>query len=74
MIKLTRLDGEILVVNAELIESVGCGSETLISLTSGRKLMVRETPEEVVRLAVEYHARTQAAVPAFAPTGAAIGG
>lgn len=73
MIKLTRLDGELLIVNAELIESVGCGSETLISLTSGRKLMVRESPEEVVRLAVEYHARTQAAAPSVLTTGATIG-
>lgn len=69
MIKLTRLDGELLVVNAELIESIGCGSETLISLTSGRKLMVRESPEEVVRLAVDYHARTQAATPAVVRAG-----
>jgi flagellar protein FlbD len=73
MIKLTRLDGELLIVNAELIESVGCGSETLISLTSGRKLMVRESPEEVVRLAVEYHAQTQAAAPSVLTTGATIG-
>lgn len=58
MIKLTRLDGEVLVVNAELIESINCGSETLVSLTTGRKLMVRETPEAVIDLAVAYRART----------------
>jgi flagellar protein FlbD len=74
MIKLTRLDGELLVVNAELIESVGCGSETLISLTSGRKLMVRESPEEVIRLAVDYHARTKAAASAGITAGSTSGG
>lgn len=73
MIKLTRLDGELLIVNAELIESVGCGSETLISLTSGRKLMVRESPEEVVRLAVEYHAQTQAAAPGIVASASTVG-
>lgn len=60
MIKLTRLDGEVLVVNAELIESISCGSETLVSLTTGRKLMVRESPEVVADLAVAYRARTLA--------------
>lgn len=60
MIKLTRLDGEVLVVNAELIESINCGSETLVSLTTGRKLMVRESPEEVIDRAVAYRARTLA--------------
>jgi flagellar protein FlbD len=68
MIKLTRLDGETLVVNAELIETVGCGTETLVSLTSGRKLMVRETAEEVADLAAAYYARMRA-VAAAVPSG-----
>lgn len=54
MVKLTKIDGEKLVVNAELIESVNCGTDTLVSLTSGRKLIVRETPDEVVQLVVDY--------------------
>lgn len=62
MIKLTRLDGETLVVNAGLIETIGCGAETLVCLTSGRKLMVREAPDEVARLAMAYQARLQAAI------------
>lgn len=68
MIKLTRLDGETLVVNAELIETVGCGTETLVSLTSGRKLMVRETAEEVAGLAEAYYARMRAVATAV-PSG-----
>lgn len=67
MIKLTRLDGETLVVNAELIETVGCGAETLVSLTSGRKLMVRETAEEVAALAAAYYARARTAAVAVPP-------
>jgi len=54
MVKLTKIDGEKLVVNAELIESVNCGTDTLVSLTSGRKLIVRETPDEVVQLVLDY--------------------
>lgn len=54
MIRLTRLDGEELVVNAELIETVACGTDTLVSLTTGRKLLVRESAAEVVERALAY--------------------
>jgi len=63
MITLTKLDGEAMVVNAELIETIGAGPETLVSLTTGRKLWVRETPDEVVRLAVEYQALVRHKLP-----------
>ena len=56
MITLTKLDGETMVVNAELIETIGAAPETLVSLTTGRKLWVRETPDEVVRLAIANQA------------------
>ena len=70
MIKLTKIDGQELVVNAELIESIAGGPDTLISLTTGRKLMVREAPDEVVRLALEYRALArQAEVAAGVNTG-----
>lgn len=59
MIKLTKLDGEELVVNAELIESINCGNDTLLSLTSGRKLIVRESPEEIVRLVLDYRVQSE---------------
>lgn len=57
MITLTKLDGERLVLNAELIESIMCGTDTMISLTTGRKLIVRETPDAVVALVLEYRMR-----------------
>jgi flagellar protein FlbD len=44
MIRLTRLDGQELVVNAELIEYIHAGPDTLIALTTDRKIMVRESP------------------------------
>ncbi|MBM4130875.1 flagellar protein FlbD [bacterium] len=74
MIKLTRLDGETLVVNAGLIETIGCGAGTLVALTSGRKLLVRESPDEVARLALAYQARLQVAVAAEAAALATAGG
>jgi|ERR1700677_1497462 flagellar protein FlbD len=54
MIHLTRLNRISLVLNAELIESIDVTPDTLISLTSGQKLVVLESAEEVVRRVVDY--------------------
>ena len=62
MIRLTKLDGEEMVVNAELIETVACGPDTLVSLTTGRKLLVKEAPEEIVRRAVAYRIEVRRAL------------
>lgn len=49
MIEVTRLDGEQLVINADLVERIEARPDTIISLTSGRKLIVRETVNELMR-------------------------
>lgn len=54
MIKVTRLDHSELVVNAELIETVEATPDTVITLTSGKKLVVSEDVEEIVRRVMEY--------------------
>lgn len=54
MIKVTRLDRSELVVNAELIETVEATPDTVITLTSGKKLVVSEDVEEIVRRVLEY--------------------
>ncbi|MBI5867648.1 MAG: flagellar FlbD family protein [candidate division Zixibacteria bacterium] len=54
MIKLTQLNGHSIVVNSDLIEFVEQTPDTLVSLTTGKKIMVRESDEEIVRLTAEY--------------------
>jgi flagellar protein FlbD len=54
MIAVTRLDGEEIVVNAELIESIESVPETVLVLVTKRRLMVREPVDEVVRRVVAY--------------------
>ena len=66
MIKVTKLNGRELVVNADLIEFIESTPDTLISLTTGRKIMVLEDLDEVVRMAVGY--RTKARIYPI-PTG-----
>jgi len=54
MIRLHRLNGQELVVNAELIESVEAHPDTVIGLATGNRLVVQESVSEVVGRVVEY--------------------
>ena len=55
MIRLTKLNHEEFILNAELIRYVERCPDTLITLLNGDALMVRETLDEVVRRVVAYH-------------------
>ena len=57
MIELTRLNNEKVIVNADLIEFVEQTPDTIISTTSGKKIMVRESVGEVIRRAISYRRR-----------------
>jgi len=54
MIKLTQLNGRAIVVNVDLIEFVESAPDTIVSLTTGKKILVKETDEEVIRLAAAF--------------------
>jgi len=54
MIKATRLDDTELVINADLIEFVESTPDTIISLTTGKKIMVKESPDELIRRVAEF--------------------
>lgn len=59
MINVTKLNGSEMVLNADLIESVETTPDTLIGLTTGRKVMVKETLDDIVRLALEFRRRSR---------------
>lgn len=54
MIKLTRLGGEPFILNADLIRYVEARPDTFITLTTGERLVVGESMDEVLRRAVAY--------------------
>jgi flagellar protein FlbD len=54
MIHLTRLNHTSLVLNAELIEHIEMTPDTVISLTTGQKLVVRETADEIIDRVIQY--------------------
>ncbi|MCE5284781.1 MAG: flagellar FlbD family protein [Pelosinus sp.] len=56
MIKVTRLKSQDhdFVLNAELIETIEKTPDTVITLVNGKKLIVEETSEEIVRKVMDY--------------------
>ncbi|MFN8531958.1 MAG: flagellar FlbD family protein [Dehalococcoidia bacterium] len=61
MIKLTRLDASHIYVNADLVEFLEETPDTVVSLTTGRKLVVRESAQQVGELIVDYQRRVHGA-------------
>jgi flagellar protein FlbD len=72
MIYVTRLNHTSVVLNADLIEYVESTPDTVISLTTGQKLMVRETAEEIVVRVVQYRRSILAQEPASPCMGEAV--
>ncbi len=57
MINLTQLNGQAVVINAELIALIEARPESILTLTSGQKLTVREAVTEIVEQVVNYRRR-----------------
>jgi len=58
MIKVTRLDQSELVVNCDLIEFVETTPETILSLTTGKKIMVTEEVDEIITRVADFKRRS----------------
>ena len=54
MIDVTRLNGKELTINCELIELVEETPDTVITLTTGKKIIVKESRQEVKNLVILY--------------------
>ncbi|MHB8140812.1 MAG: flagellar FlbD family protein [Vulcanimicrobiaceae bacterium] len=57
MIALTRLNGQSLMVNADLIESLEETPDTVVTLTSGNKLIVRDHMVDIQAKIVDFKRR-----------------
>jgi flagellar protein FlbD len=66
MIPLIRLDGSEVVVNAELIATVEKTPDTMLTLTTGHHILVKQSVDDVVAHVVEYRRRILAG-PSFHP-------
>jgi flagellar protein FlbD len=54
MIRLTRINRVPVVLNADLIEHVEATPDTVIALTTGQKLIVMESADEVIQKVIEF--------------------
>jgi flagellar protein FlbD len=68
MIELTRLNGNPMVLNSDLIKTAEASPDTMLTLINGEKLIVREETAEVVERVLAYRARLLANVARRLPT------
>lgn len=60
MIKLHRLNGAEIVINAELIECLEPGQQTCVILATGNRFLVTETAEDITERIVAYRRKVNA--------------
>jgi flagellar protein FlbD len=54
VIRLTRLNHSLLVLNSDLIEHIETTPDTVITLTTGQKIVVLEPVDEVIARMIEF--------------------
>ncbi len=54
MIRLTRINRQSIILNSDLVEHLESTPDTVITMTSGQKLIVLESTDEVVKRIIEF--------------------
>jgi flagellar protein FlbD len=54
IIKVHRFDGSELVVNSDLIETIEATPDTVITLTTGKKIVVTDSVEVIIERVMDY--------------------
>jgi flagellar protein FlbD len=54
MIALTRLNNQNFVLNADLIKYVEATPDTMITLTTGERILVKEPTDDVIKKVIDY--------------------
>ncbi len=54
MIELSLINGSQIVLNSDLIEFIEATPDTVISLSTGKKMIVKETVQDVVDRIIEF--------------------
>jgi flagellar protein FlbD len=62
MIKLSRLNGQEFILNADLIETLEATPDTIVSLSNGKKIMVKNSLDDIVVKTVKYRQLCNTAV------------
>lgn len=62
MIKVTGFDSVEFYINCNLIETIRETPDTVITLSNGKKLIVKEGSDEIVKRIIEYRQKTLGAI------------
>ena len=54
MIDVLRLDGKIYWVNPHMIEAMETNPDVTLTMLSGRKIIVRNSPDEIIQKIIDY--------------------
>lgn len=57
MIRVKRLDDTELIVNSDMIEFIEQTPDTIITLTDGKKILTKQSPDELINLIVNFRQR-----------------
>lgn len=67
MIEVTRLNGSIFFINPDMILSLEATPDTIVTLTSGEKLVVKDSPEQIIDRFVAFKRRIVSELPMLTP-------
>ena len=66
MIEVSKLNGETCIVNADAIDLIEIIPDTVLVLASGKKILVLDSPEEIVERIVAYKQKIFLGLPSTA--------
>ena len=69
MVSVTRLDGSAFILNDDLIVTIERTPDTLVWLTTGDRVLVHETPEDLVEKITKYRRELARVIPAITVSG-----
>ena len=55
MIKVTKLNGDVVYINSNLIEFIEETPDTMITLTTGKKIILKDDVEDIINRIIEYN-------------------
>lgn len=65
MIRVTRINNQSILLNSDLIEQIETVPDTTIALTTGQRLFVQESADEILNRIVDFRRRIAAGIPVF---------
>ncbi|UWZ83237.1 flagellar FlbD family protein [Occallatibacter riparius] len=69
MIEVTRLNGNPMLLNSDLVKTAEASPDTMVTLITGEKLIVKETCAEILERVLDYRAKLLSAVARRLPPG-----